>query len=118
MQTKGIRSVWKRKFIHTTDSLYALSIAEKVLNPQFKPVVTNVAGASDIPYVRTRSGWQYPTSLIDFLTQNRGLGECSEHAYRAEVFCLTDGYYKVTTTCWASLFIRIVGANMSRGASC
>ena len=32
MRINGIRLVWKRKFIHTTDSRHALPIADNVLD--------------------------------------------------------------------------------------
>lgn len=60
MRIHGLRPVWKRKFIHTTDSRHSLPIAENVLNRAFQPHASNVAWVSDITYIRTRNGWLPP----------------------------------------------------------
>ncbi len=57
MRANGLRSAWKPKFAHTTDSNHDLPIAENVLNGQFNPMATNKAWVADITYIRTRSGW-------------------------------------------------------------
>jgi transposase InsO family protein len=36
MRANGLRSAWKRKFVHTTDSNHDLPVAENVLNRQFE----------------------------------------------------------------------------------
>ncbi len=59
MRVNGLRSAWKRKFVHTTDSKHDLPIAENVLNRQFEPEAANKAWVADITYIRTRSGWLY-----------------------------------------------------------
>ncbi|WP_414894460.1 IS3 family transposase, partial [Pseudomonas sp. IT-232MI5] len=43
MRANGLRSAWKRKFVHTTDSNHDLPIAENVLNRKFDPVAPNKA---------------------------------------------------------------------------
>ncbi|WP_311949872.1 IS3 family transposase [Halomonas piscis] len=48
MRNNGIRPVWKRKFIHTTNSHHTLPIAENVLNRQFEPAAMNRAWVADI----------------------------------------------------------------------
>ncbi len=48
MRKHGLRSVWKRKFVHTTDSKYALPISPNVLNRQFNPTRPNQAWVADI----------------------------------------------------------------------
>jgi len=53
MRINGLRPVWKRKFIHTTDSRHALPIADNRLNRQFEPAKANAAWVSDITYIRT-----------------------------------------------------------------
>ena len=37
MRQHGLKPVWKRKFVHTTDSKHSLPIAENLLNRQFNP---------------------------------------------------------------------------------
>ena len=43
MRQHGLRSVWKRKFVHTTDSRHALPIWPNVLDRQFNPVQPDLA---------------------------------------------------------------------------
>jgi putative transposase len=70
MRKANLKPVWKRKFVHTTDSRHDLPIAPNVLNRQFNPKAPDVAYVSDITYIRTGSGWLYPphyTQLPDVL---------------------------------------------------
>ena len=48
MRQHGLRPVWKRKFVHTTDSKHALPISPNVLNGQFNPTRPNQAWVADI----------------------------------------------------------------------
>ena len=50
MRKAGLKPVWKRKFIHTTDSKHDLPIAANVLDRQFNPVAPNMAFVADITY--------------------------------------------------------------------
>jgi transposase InsO family protein len=61
--------MWKRKFMHTTDSRHALPIADNVLDRQFEPTAANVAWVSDITYIRTRSGWLYLAAVMDLFAR-------------------------------------------------
>ena len=65
MRQHGLRSAWKRKFVHTTDSKHALPISPNVLDRQFNPTRPNQAWVSDITYIRTRSGWMYLAVVLD-----------------------------------------------------
>jgi putative transposase len=69
MRKHGIRPVWKRKFIHTTDSSHTLPIADNVLARQFKPAAANVSWVADITYIRTRSGWLYLAAVMDLFSR-------------------------------------------------
>jgi transposase InsO family protein len=69
MRANGLRSAWKRKFVHTTDSNHELPIAENVLNRQFNPVAPNKAWVADITYIRTRSGWLYLAVVLDLFSR-------------------------------------------------
>ncbi|MHC8409793.1 IS3 family transposase [Pseudomonas sp. Hz4] len=69
MRANGLRSAWKRKFVHTTDSNHDLPIAENVLNRQFDPVAPNKAWVADITYIRTRSGWLYLAVVLDLYSR-------------------------------------------------
>jgi transposase InsO family protein len=56
MRRADIKPVWKRKFMHTTDSKHNLPIAENVLARQFNPGAPNVAFVTNITYIRTGTG--------------------------------------------------------------
>ena len=69
MRANGLRSAWKRKCVHTTDSKHDLPIAENVLNRQFEPETVNTAWVADITYIRTRSGWLYLAVVLDLFSR-------------------------------------------------
>ena len=69
MRANGLRSAWKRKFVHTTDSKHDLPIAENVLDRQFEPETVNTAWVADITYIRTRSGWLYLAVVLDLFSR-------------------------------------------------
>ena len=69
MRANGLRSAWKRKFVHTTDSKHDLPIAENVLSRQFDPEAVNTAWVADITYSRTRSGWLYLAVVLDLFSR-------------------------------------------------
>jgi transposase InsO family protein len=86
MRINGIRPVWKRKFIHTTDSRHTLPIADNVLDRQFNPGAANVSWVSDITYVRTRSGWLYLAAVMD-LYSRKIVGWAMAPSMPAEIAC-------------------------------
>ena len=43
MRLNGLRPVWRRKFVHTTDSKHGLAVSANVLNRQFEQVLPNQA---------------------------------------------------------------------------
>ncbi|MPQ71855.1 IS3 family transposase, partial [Pseudomonas sp. MWU12-2323] len=69
MRANGLRSAWKRKFVHTTDSNHDLPIAENMLNRQFDPEAVNKAWVADVTYIRTRSGWLYLAVVLDLFSR-------------------------------------------------
>ena len=69
MHKHGLRSVWKRKFVHTTDSKHALAISPNVLNRLSNPTRPNQAWVTDITYIRTRSGWLYLAVVLDLFAR-------------------------------------------------
>jgi len=56
MRARGLRSVWRRKFVHTTDSWHTMPVSPNVLTRQFEKSLPNQTWVSDITYLRTRSG--------------------------------------------------------------
>jgi putative transposase len=69
MQQASLKPVWKRKFVHTTDSRHALPVAPNVLARQFNPASPNLAYASDITYIRTGAGWLYMAVVLDLFSR-------------------------------------------------
>lgn len=69
MRINSLCPVWKRKFIHTTDSKHTLPIADNVLDRQFQPGAANRAWVADITYIRTRSGWLYLAAVMDLFSR-------------------------------------------------
>ena len=65
MRLNGLRPVWRRKFVHTTDSKHGLAVSCNVLNREFEKELPNQAWVCDITYIRTRSGWLYLAAVLD-----------------------------------------------------
>ena len=86
MQQHGVRPVWKRKFVHTTDSKHDLPVAENILNRQFEPAQPNTVWVSDITYIRTRSGWLYLAAVLD-LYSRKIVGWAMAPNMAAELVC-------------------------------
>lgn len=69
MRQEALRPVWKRRFVHTTDSRHNLPVAPNVLNRQFNPSAPNLAYVSDITYIWTAAGWLYLATVIDLYSR-------------------------------------------------
>ena len=69
MREAGLNPIWKKKFVNTTDSKHDLPVAENLLNRQFNPPKLNQAWASDIAYIRTKTGWLYLASVMDLYSR-------------------------------------------------
>jgi transposase InsO family protein len=65
MKKHGLRPVWKRKFVNTTNSKHGLPVSPNVLNRQFDVAGPNQAWVCDITYIRTRCGWLYLAAVMD-----------------------------------------------------
>jgi transposase InsO family protein len=65
MRTNGLPSVWKRKFMRTTDSKHTMLVSANVLARQFDKPLPNQAWVCDITYIRTRSGWLYLAAVLN-----------------------------------------------------
>lgn len=86
MRQAGLKPVWKRKFVHTTDSKHDLPIAANILNRQFNPVAPNVAYVTDITYIRTGSGWLYLAIVLDLFSR-KVVGWAMAPSMPAELVC-------------------------------
>ena len=69
MREHRLRALWRRKFIHTTDSGHAPPVSDNVLARSFDPSLPNHAWVSDITYIRTRSG-RLPAHRLSLLKRN------------------------------------------------
>jgi putative transposase len=86
MRQAGLKPVWKRKFVHTTNSKHNLPIAENILARQFNPVAPNVAYVSDITYIRTGAGWLYLAIVLDLFSR-KVVGWAMAPSMPAELVC-------------------------------
>ena len=86
MKQQDLRPIWKRKFVHTTDSNHNFPIAENLLNRQFNPEQINQSWVADITYIRTRSGWLYLAAVMD-LYSRKIVGWAMAPHMRAELVC-------------------------------
>jgi putative transposase len=86
MRVNGIKPVWKRKFIHTTDSEHNLPIAANVLDRHFEPTAANVSWVADMTYIRTRSGWLYLAAVMDLFSR-KIIGWAMAPSMPAELVC-------------------------------
>ena len=65
MRKAKLRSIVKKKFKVTTDSIHKLPVPNNVLDRDFKPGILGAVWGSDITYIRTRQGWLYLTTVIE-----------------------------------------------------
>ena len=86
MQESGLKPVWKRKFIHTTDSRHDLPVFDNVLNRQFVPETPDRAWVADITCIRTRSGWLYLAAVLDLFSR-KIVGWATAPNMPAELVC-------------------------------
>ena len=86
MRENRLRALWRRKFVHTTDSGHALSVSANVLARRFDPSGPNQAWVSDITYIRTRSGWLYLAVVLD-LYARKVVGWAMAPTMHAELVC-------------------------------
>lgn len=86
MRENRLRTLWRRKFVHTTDSGHALPVSDNVLARRFNPSSPNQAWVSDITYIRTRSGWLYLAVVLD-LYARKVVGWAMAPTMHAELVC-------------------------------
>lgn len=86
MREAALIPVWKRKFVHTTNSNHDLPIAQNVLARQFNPSKPNLAYVSDITYIRTKTGWLYLAIVLDLFSR-KVVGWAMAPSMPAELVC-------------------------------
>jgi len=86
MQINGVRLVWRRKFVHTTDSKHTMAVSPNVLDRQFEQALPNRVWVCDITYIRTKSGWLYLAAVLD-LHSRKVVGWAMSPAMPAGLVC-------------------------------
>ena len=86
MRLNGLRPVWRRKFVHTTDSRHGMAVSANVLDRQFEQTLPNQAWVCDITYIRTRGGWLYLAAGLD-LHSRKIVGWAMATAMPAALVC-------------------------------
>jgi putative transposase len=69
MRDIGLFSRIKRKFVITTNSDHALSIAENILDRNFTADSPNQKWVADITYIPTKMGWLYLAVVMDLFSR-------------------------------------------------
>ncbi len=69
MREIGLYSRIKRKFVVTTNSKHALSIAENILSRDFTAEAPNLKWVADITYIPTKTGWLYLAIVMDLFSR-------------------------------------------------
>jgi hypothetical protein len=76
MKAHNLHPVWKRHFVHTTNSKHDLPVAQNVLNRDFKPAWPDRTWAADITYIQTQTGWLYLAAVLDLYSRKPLAGPC------------------------------------------
>ncbi|MET3119718.1 transposase InsO family protein [Undibacterium sp. GrIS 1.8] len=69
MRENDIRARHKRRYKITSDSKYALPVAENLLDRNFMPTAPNQAWTSDMTYLWTDEGWLYLEIVLDLFNR-------------------------------------------------
>lgn len=69
MRERGLRPVWRRRFVTTTQADPRAVVAENHLDRQFTPAEPDQAWASDITYIPTATGWSYLAVILDLYSR-------------------------------------------------
>jgi putative transposase len=86
LRRQGLRPVYKRPFVVTTDSAHRLPVAPNLLDRRFEGWQPNQAWAADITYVPTGEGWLYLAAVMD-LAGRRIVGWSMSEAIDATLVC-------------------------------
>jgi putative transposase len=86
LRRQGLRPVYRRPFVVTTDSAHHLPVAPNVLDRRFDGWQPDEAWAADITYVPTGEGWLYLAAVMD-LAGRRIVGWSMSDVMDATLVC-------------------------------
>ncbi|KAF1050274.1 MAG: hypothetical protein GAK38_00300 [Xylophilus sp.] len=70
LQRQGLRPVYRRSYVVTTDSSHRLPVADNLLDRRFEGWQANRAWVADITYVATGEGWLYLAAVMDLASRS------------------------------------------------
>jgi putative transposase len=94
LKRQGLRPVYRRAYVVTTDSGHRLPVAPNVLDRRFDGWQPNRAWVADITYVATGEGWLYLAAVMD-LASRRIVGWSMSERIDAELVCTA-----LRSACW------------------
>jgi putative transposase len=95
LKRQGLRPVYRRAWVVTTDSGHRLPVAPNVLDRRFDGWQPDRAWVADITYVATGEGWLYLAAVMD-LASRRIVGWSMSERIDAELVCtaLRSAYWQ------------------------
>ena len=95
LQRQGLRPVYRRPFVATTDSAHHQPVAENLLDRRFDAWQPDQAWVADITYVPTGEGWLYLAAVLD-LASRRIVGWSMSKSIDASLVCtaLTSAWWQ------------------------
>jgi transposase InsO family protein len=95
LQRQGLRPVYRRAYVTTTDSAHRLPVAPNVLDRHFEGWEPNQAWTGDITYIATNEGWLYLAVVMD-LASRRIVGWSMSQTIDAKLVCaaLRSAYWQ------------------------
>ena len=94
LNRQGLRPVYRRAYVVTTDSNHPLPVAPNVLERRFDCWQPNQAWVGDITYVWTGEGWLYLAAVMD-LASRRIVGWSMSETIDAKLVCAA-----LRAACW------------------
>ncbi|WP_225783007.1 IS3 family transposase [Xenophilus sp. Marseille-Q4582] len=86
LRRQGLRPVYRRPFVVTTDSAHCLPVAANLLDRRFDGWQSDQAWVADITYVATGEGWLYLAAVMD-LAGRRIVGWSMSETIDATLVC-------------------------------
>ncbi len=94
LRRQGLRPVYRRAYVVTTDSAHRLPVAANILDRRFDDWQPNRAWVADITYIATGEGWLYLAAVMD-LASRRIVGWSMSQTIDAKLVCAA-----LRSACW------------------